>query len=185
MPEFSLTAEDVGERLDRYVTRQLPMHSRAYVQQLIDEQQILVDGRATFEPLPRGWVHQSQSPGMQRLPVKPGQLVRQRRARQCSVGVAISGIAQQRMPYSSHVDADLMGAAGARPQFHHGVEPEALQHAKFGNGLASHSRVRRHLLPVHWMPADGGVDHSFSIANIAVYDRQIPLLHLAVGEQAR
>ena len=47
MPEFSLTPEDVGERLDRYVTRQLPTHSRAYVQQLIDEQQILVDGRAT------------------------------------------------------------------------------------------------------------------------------------------
>jgi 23S rRNA pseudouridine1911/1915/1917 synthase len=47
MPEFSLTPEDVGERLDRYVTRQLPTHSRAYVQHLIDEQQILVDGRAT------------------------------------------------------------------------------------------------------------------------------------------
>jgi 23S rRNA pseudouridine1911/1915/1917 synthase len=47
MPEFSLTPEAVGERLDRYVTRQLPTHSRAYVQQLIDEQQILVDGRAT------------------------------------------------------------------------------------------------------------------------------------------
>jgi hypothetical protein len=47
MPEFSLTPEDVGERLDRYVTRQLPTHSRAYAQQLIDEQQILVDGRVT------------------------------------------------------------------------------------------------------------------------------------------
>jgi 23S rRNA pseudouridine1911/1915/1917 synthase len=47
MPEFSLTPEDVGERLDRYVTRQLPMHSRAYVQQLIDEQRITVDGHAT------------------------------------------------------------------------------------------------------------------------------------------
>ena len=47
MPEFSLTPEDVGERLDRYVTRQLPMHSRAYVQQLIDAQQIVIDGRAT------------------------------------------------------------------------------------------------------------------------------------------
>jgi 23S rRNA pseudouridine1911/1915/1917 synthase len=47
MPEFSLTPEDVGERLDRYVTRQLPMHSRAYVQQLIDEQRIMVDGHAT------------------------------------------------------------------------------------------------------------------------------------------
>ena len=47
MPEFSLTPEDVGERLDRYVTRQLPTYSRAYVQQLIDEQQVVVDGRAT------------------------------------------------------------------------------------------------------------------------------------------
>jgi 23S rRNA pseudouridine1911/1915/1917 synthase len=47
MPEFSLTPEDVGERLDRYLTRQLPMHSRAYLQQLIAEQQILVNGRTT------------------------------------------------------------------------------------------------------------------------------------------
>ena len=46
MPEFSLTSEDAGERLDRYLTRQLPMHSRAYLQQLIAEKQILVDGRA-------------------------------------------------------------------------------------------------------------------------------------------
>ena len=47
MLEFSPTPEDVGERLDRYVTQQLPTHSRAYVQQLIDEEQILVDGRPT------------------------------------------------------------------------------------------------------------------------------------------
>src|ERR671925_637656 len=47
MPEFSLTSEDAGERLDRYLTRQLPMHSRAYLQQLIAEQQILVNGRTT------------------------------------------------------------------------------------------------------------------------------------------
>ena len=47
MTDFSLTSEDAGERLDRYLTRQLPMHSRAYLQQLIEEQQILVDGRAT------------------------------------------------------------------------------------------------------------------------------------------
>jgi 23S rRNA pseudouridine1911/1915/1917 synthase len=47
MPEFSLTLEDVGERLDRYLTRQLPTHSRAYLQQLIAEQQILVNGGTT------------------------------------------------------------------------------------------------------------------------------------------
>jgi 23S rRNA pseudouridine1911/1915/1917 synthase len=47
MLEFSPTPEDVGERLDRYVTQQLPTHSRAYVQRLIDEEQILVDGRPT------------------------------------------------------------------------------------------------------------------------------------------
>src|SRR5919109_4814829 len=47
MPEFSLTVEDVGERLDRYLTRQLPTRSRAYLQQLIAEQQILVNGRTT------------------------------------------------------------------------------------------------------------------------------------------
>jgi 23S rRNA pseudouridine1911/1915/1917 synthase len=47
MLDFALTPEDVGDRLDRYVTRQLPTHSRTYVRQLIDEQQILVDGRPT------------------------------------------------------------------------------------------------------------------------------------------
>src|SRR5215510_2748093 len=47
MPEFLLTSEDAGERLDRYLTRQLPMHSRAYLQQLIERKQILVDGRVT------------------------------------------------------------------------------------------------------------------------------------------
>jgi 23S rRNA pseudouridine1911/1915/1917 synthase len=47
MPDFPLTPEDIGERLDRYLTRQLPTHSRAYLQQLIAEQQILVKGRAT------------------------------------------------------------------------------------------------------------------------------------------
>jgi 23S rRNA pseudouridine1911/1915/1917 synthase len=47
MPEFSSAPEDVGERLDRYLTRQLPAHSRAYLQQLIEQKRILVDGRAT------------------------------------------------------------------------------------------------------------------------------------------
>ncbi len=47
MPEFSITTEDVGERLDRYLTRQLPAYSRAYLQELIEQQQILVHGRPT------------------------------------------------------------------------------------------------------------------------------------------
>jgi 23S rRNA pseudouridine1911/1915/1917 synthase len=47
MPEFSITPEDVGERLDRYLTQQLPSHSRAYLQQLVEQKQILVDGRTT------------------------------------------------------------------------------------------------------------------------------------------
>jgi 23S rRNA pseudouridine1911/1915/1917 synthase len=46
MREFSITPEDVGERLDRFVTRQLPEHSRAYLQQRIEQGQISVDGRA-------------------------------------------------------------------------------------------------------------------------------------------
>jgi 23S rRNA pseudouridine1911/1915/1917 synthase len=44
MSEFSVAPEAINERLDRFVTRQLPMHSRAYIQQLIDLGQILVDG---------------------------------------------------------------------------------------------------------------------------------------------
>jgi 23S rRNA pseudouridine1911/1915/1917 synthase len=46
MCEFSIAPEVVGERLDRYLTQQLPMHSRAYLQQLIEGEQILVGGRA-------------------------------------------------------------------------------------------------------------------------------------------
>ena len=47
MPEFSITSEDAGERLDRFLTRRLPSHSRAYLQQLIEQKQILVDERTT------------------------------------------------------------------------------------------------------------------------------------------
>jgi 23S rRNA pseudouridine1911/1915/1917 synthase len=47
MPEFSVLSDDSGERLDRFLTRQLPEHSRAYVQHLIDGQQILVGGHVT------------------------------------------------------------------------------------------------------------------------------------------
>lgn len=47
MADFSITPEDVGERLDRYLTQQLPMHSRAYLQQLIDQKHVVVDGRTT------------------------------------------------------------------------------------------------------------------------------------------
>jgi 23S rRNA pseudouridine1911/1915/1917 synthase len=47
MPEFLITLDDVNERLDRFLTRQLPTHSRAYLQQLIEQGHIMVDGRAT------------------------------------------------------------------------------------------------------------------------------------------
>jgi 23S rRNA pseudouridine1911/1915/1917 synthase len=45
--EFTITFEGGGERLDRFLTRQLPTHSRAYLQQLIEQGQILVDRRTT------------------------------------------------------------------------------------------------------------------------------------------
>src|SRR5688572_25927224 len=47
MPEFSISPADVNERLDRFLTRQLPAHSRAYLQQLIEQGQIAVGGQAT------------------------------------------------------------------------------------------------------------------------------------------
>ena len=47
MAEFSVTPDGVNERLDRFLTRQLPAHSRAYLQQLIEQGQITVDGQAT------------------------------------------------------------------------------------------------------------------------------------------
>src|SRR5919109_3990848 len=102
-------------------------------------QQLLQVGReggATFEPLPRGWVHQPHHPGMQRLSTEPGQLVRQWGTLQRILAAAIGGIAQQRMAHSSHVDADLMCTAGAGLQLYESIEAKALQHAKFGDGLA-------------------------------------------------
>ena len=47
MVELLSTPEDVNERLDRFLARRLPTHSRAYLQQLIDRGQIVVHGRAT------------------------------------------------------------------------------------------------------------------------------------------
>jgi 23S rRNA pseudouridine1911/1915/1917 synthase len=47
MPEFTAAATDAHERLDRFVSRHLPTHSRAYLQQLIAQGFVLVDGRAT------------------------------------------------------------------------------------------------------------------------------------------
>jgi 23S rRNA pseudouridine1911/1915/1917 synthase len=47
MVKLLVTPDDVNERLDRFLTRQLPMHSRAYLQHLIEQGQILVEGRAT------------------------------------------------------------------------------------------------------------------------------------------
>jgi len=46
MCEWSIHPDDVGERLDRVLTRQLPRYSRAYLQQLIEHGQILVGGQA-------------------------------------------------------------------------------------------------------------------------------------------
>jgi 23S rRNA pseudouridine1911/1915/1917 synthase len=47
MPDIAVMPTDASERLDRFLTRQLPAHSRAYLQHLIEQGQILVDGRAT------------------------------------------------------------------------------------------------------------------------------------------
>jgi 23S rRNA pseudouridine1911/1915/1917 synthase len=47
MPELLITSENVSERLDRYLTQQFPMHSRAYLQQLTDQTHILVNGRTS------------------------------------------------------------------------------------------------------------------------------------------
>jgi 23S rRNA pseudouridine1911/1915/1917 synthase len=45
MPDFTITSADVHERLDRFLSQQLQTHSRAYLQQLIERGQVLVDGR--------------------------------------------------------------------------------------------------------------------------------------------
>ena len=47
MPEFTITSIDAHERLDRFLSRHLLTHSRAYLQQLIAQGQILLNGRAT------------------------------------------------------------------------------------------------------------------------------------------
>ncbi|MGH8056263.1 MAG: S4 domain-containing protein, partial [Candidatus Entotheonellia bacterium] len=45
MPEFVVISDDVNRRLDHFLTRELPAHSRAYLQQLILAGHILVGGR--------------------------------------------------------------------------------------------------------------------------------------------
>jgi len=45
MPEFVVTSDDVNRRLDHFLTRELPAHSRAYLQHLILSGQVLVGGR--------------------------------------------------------------------------------------------------------------------------------------------
>lgn len=53
--EFRPTREDVNERLDKFVAARLPDLSRSYIQQLIEEGQITVDGRPrkrTFKMTP-------------------------------------------------------------------------------------------------------------------------------------
>ncbi len=47
MREFSVTSVEASERLDRFLTRQLPSLSRAYLQQLIVEGQTRVNGQPT------------------------------------------------------------------------------------------------------------------------------------------
>ena len=47
MPEFCVTSSDSGERLDRFLARQLPEYSRAYLQQLINRAHILVGGHVS------------------------------------------------------------------------------------------------------------------------------------------
>lgn len=47
MPEFTIASTAAHERLDRFLSRHLPTYSRAYLQQLIAQGHILVNGRAT------------------------------------------------------------------------------------------------------------------------------------------
>lgn len=139
--------------------------------------QISRQGRATFEPLPGGWMHKSQYPGMQCLPPKPGQLACWWRAPQFFTVAAIRRVAQQRMPNSSHVDADLMGTAGTGLELNQGKKPKTLSYAILGDSLAAAARVRGHLLPVYRMAANGSLDHPLCIPHIATHDGQIQLLY--------
>lgn len=137
---------------------------------------------ATFDPHLCHWVHESQYPGMQRLSVKPGQPMRQRRALAVVATSAISKIAQQRMSHSCHVDADLMRTAGMGADLNQGVSSKAFQYTKFGDGLAPNPRLRGHFLSVDWMPAHGSVDHPLCLPKITTHDGQIPFLHQSLGE---
>jgi hypothetical protein len=163
------------------------MLSRTRVAPQASDQTLQISGqrRATFDPLPGGWVHKSQHQGMQRLPAEPGQLVRQRRALEFFTLAAIGEISQQRMSYSSHVDADLMRTASAGAEFNQSKEPKALSYAILGDGLAPDPRACGHLLPVYRMAADRSLDHPLCIANTPVHDGQIKLLHLSLCELTR
>jgi hypothetical protein len=151
------------------------------------DQMLQISGqrRATFNPLPGGWVHKSQHPGMQRLPAEPGQLVRQRRALEFFTLTAIGEVSQQRMPYSSHVDADLMRTASAGAELKQSKELKTLSHAILGDSLAPHPRVCGHLLPIYNMSADCGLDYPLCIPKIPMHDGQIQLFHLSFRKLTR
>src|SRR5262245_53376817 len=95
---------------------------------------------------------------MQGLPAEPGQLLLSWQASEFLMRAAIGRIAQQGVPYSGHVDTDLMRSAGAGAELNQGVGPKALQHAKLGECLAPKPRLCGHLLSIHRMPADCRVD---------------------------
>src|SRR5579862_5005340 len=47
MSEHAVSTEAAGQRLDRFLQQQLPEHSRAFLQKLIEEERVVVNGRKT------------------------------------------------------------------------------------------------------------------------------------------
>lgn len=43
--DFTITAADTGQRLDRFLTQQLPDFSRSAVQRLLESGAVLLDGK--------------------------------------------------------------------------------------------------------------------------------------------
>jgi hypothetical protein len=97
--------------------------------------------------------------------------------------LSVKRIAGNRMTEMLEVDANLVGATGAR---HAGDERPTVARGKefiVGDGIASGRwSAGRHFLALDRVAADGQIDGSLRVPGTATDNGQIGFLHLTVGE---
>ena len=83
---------------------------------------------------------------------------------------AVNRIAQQRVAQARHMDADLMGASRFEPALDMAHPRKALQHTVMSDGIArmgANAAQHSHFLAIGRVAADGGIDRSLVLAQIA------------------